>query len=408
MQNFVSAIRTQLHDFIEQRSDLVLVLQGDTSGMAISVNLLREFEQTPGTDLFLIVSGPFTDASSTADALANQIETERMLANQALEEDDSPALTEVPAEVLNQEADPIERIQQAIQYVASLIPEGGNHRLVVGLFPSTISDPAQYQALIKQLSPAAGIQTWMRGVRLVWCDHANLDPETYEGQTGIRVATYDMSHESIQQSLYDDVEDESLPDEQRVAAVYQLAIFDQAYDRKDDALEKLEYLLGYFQQTENEVMQALVMNTTGDVYRKAGDLESARHWYECATVPATNAKSQQALQAIVRSLAELEHQAGNEPKSQVYYSQLNELSSRNGDILSTLHSERQQAASYTVAGQHQAAAATLEQSAHKCRMLGLELELEQTLHQMVPVYDQLDATERKTAIQQELEALRTG
>lgn len=410
MQSLVFELRAHLTEFIEQRNDLLLILKGDQAGISISVNSLRELEQNPGTDLFLVVSGAFGNADSIADCVVEQVRVERDIACQAMLELGREPLPELPPSLDADVAppqEPAERIKIAIQYASSLLEPEGNHRLVVGLFPSGIGIPDAYHALIRQLAPTSGLESWMQGVRIICCDHSSASVKSLNSLPRVRLANYDLSHESIQDAIYKDVQNESLTDSHRVNAVYQLAIFDCAYDRPDEALEKYDYLLGYFQGTENEVMQAMIMHSIGDVYRKLKQPVAARHWYECATSPAIHANSRQTLQMILRSLGELERECGNERKSQIYFAQMREFSNVNGDVLSVLHAERAQAQSFAHDGRSARAIATLEQSAHRCRSLGLEFELELTLMQLLPIYRSRDADLHTRDVEQELELLRT-
>ena len=406
MRTLVDNLRAQLSEFIEQREDLILLLKGDQAGTTISVNILRELEQDPGTDVFLIVSGVFGDARSIADAVVDQARAELSLAAEYLQESDGEPLPELPEDI--DDLPPLEKIHSILTYTSGLLDPEGNHRVVLGLFPNSILQPDEYHGLIKDLSPTGGIQAWMRGARLIFCDHSAAELETLEGCPRMRVVDYDLTHDGIQRSLYEDVENQDLPDADRVNAAYQLAIFDHAYDRPDEALEKLDYLLGYFQGTENEVMQAMVMHTTGDVYRKQNNLSRARYWYECATVPAINANSRQTLQKIVQSLGELEHEDGNESKAQAYLAQTRSMANVNGDAMTMIQAERSQAATYQAMGQLPEATATLEQTAHRCRGLGLDFELQLTLQQLVPMYEEQESHSQRDAAVAELERLQSA
>ena len=123
MQSLVFELRAQLTNFIEQRQDLILLLKGDQAGIAISVNTLRELEQDPGHDLFLIVGGAFGKADSIADAVVDQVRAERDVTCQALSEEGRESLPPFP-EQLDEEPgksdlDPVSRIKLAIQYAGN-------------------------------------------------------------------------------------------------------------------------------------------------------------------------------------------------------------------------------------------------------------------------------------------------
>ena len=378
MQTLINNLRNQLSDFIEQRRDLIMILKGDQAGVSLTINMLRELEQDPGTDLFLLVSGVMGDAPSVADALSSQIQSEVETANMQAEELGQPLLPDFPDRLLDSSVDPIVRIEESMTYVRKLLDPTGGHRVVVGFFPTSINDPAAFHKVIKALSPTKSYADWMRGVRIIFCDHSMVPIKDVDEIGATQFVRYDLTHEGIQSALYDDLENESLPDEQRVNAAHQLAIFDRAYGRPEQATEKLDYLLGYYQSTENLVLQAFVMQGHGDVQKQEKNYDAARDWYECAIHAACKAESSQATQLILKSLAELEQEVGNVERSREVFTEAHRLADRNGNVGEVIEIEWEQARSLTALGRSSDAMALLQSTEDRCRELDLDYHLHKT------------------------------
>ncbi|MFK7767719.1 MAG: hypothetical protein AB8B55_10900 [Mariniblastus sp.] len=413
MQKIVGQLKQQIAYFIEQRSDLALLIKGDLGGLNIAIGVLREYEKFPSRDLFLLVGGVFTGIEAYADEIVNQVRNERDLAcdgfvAEGLNEEGDEALPELPADLDDKSLDPLDRIKSAIQYSSSLLPKNGGHRLVVGITPMGIVAAKQFHQLIESLCPTNGYEAWMRNVRIVFYDHSSAEIEEIEETPGLQTGSYDFSQQAIQDALYQEVEDESLPDAQRVNALHQLAIFDHAYNRPDEAHEKFDYLLGYYQGTNDLIMQSLVMHGKGEAYRKERRYEDARHWLECAILPAEEAESPHVLQHILRSLAELESECGNQSLSQSYSGHAQTLATANGDVSSLTYLEGQQAQSMVKQGDMSQATKMLEESANRSRELELETELEAQLELLENIYDMEGDEVRLQTVRSELSSLREG
>ena len=111
------------------------------------------------------------------------------------------------------------------------------------------------------------------------------------GAPRVRLMNVDLGPTAMEASTREDVEDEELPDEDRMQALLSVALLDSVHNRTEEALSRFNILLGYYQKNENQVMQAVVMSAFGDISQRHGDLANALHWYECAATPAAAERS---------------------------------------------------------------------------------------------------------------------
>src|SRR4030095_15049723 len=140
---------------------------------------------------------------------------EHRRACQALEEEGSTPLPDMPDRLFDERIAVEIRLRDAIDFARSLLPKGRGHRLVWTMFPPAIQDRLEYLRLVASLVPARGIQSWMAGVRLIFRDL----PGTAEYVPGIlkaprvRLGSLDFSPAAAQQSLEEDAQNEELSEE---------------------------------------------------------------------------------------------------------------------------------------------------------------------------------------------------
>src|SRR5437016_3798320 len=96
MQALIEQLRQTFSDFIEQRDDLLLLCPCRDHDVAISLQILRDVDESSGTDLFLFFSQEFYDAASYVSSALKQLDTERQLACEAARLDGKPELPALP------------------------------------------------------------------------------------------------------------------------------------------------------------------------------------------------------------------------------------------------------------------------------------------------------------------------
>jgi tetratricopeptide (TPR) repeat protein len=93
--------------------------------------------------------------------------------------------------------------------------------------------------------------------------------------------------DAVNRALEEEVADETLPLQERMAYLPVMAGNDFAQSRFAAAMEKYELLLRYHAPAGNYAMAAFALNGMGEVYERTGDLERANQSFEAALVPAT-------------------------------------------------------------------------------------------------------------------------
>ncbi|MEW5925885.1 MAG: hypothetical protein AB1941_00220 [Gemmatimonadota bacterium] len=327
MQRLVERLRRGLEEFVEQRDDLLLLLGCSDADAAITAKVVRDAEQANGTDLFLLFTDDFVLPDPYVSVLAERLREEHSLACRALEDEGKPPFPPIPPLLFDAREPPAARLYAGISWARSLLPAEGGHRLVWAMCPQRIADRRAWLELAAPFAPRGGVEPWMRGLRLLFRDA----PGTAAFAPGlaamprVRVAEADFGPEALRQAMTEEVEDESLPDDARMQSLLMLASINAAHGRTDEAAGQYYTLLGHFQHTGNLSMQAFVLVGLGDMAAKAGDSGAAQHWYECAIVPASEAKDALMLATVSRHLGGLAHARGDLAAAEQYYAHLDTL-----------------------------------------------------------------------------------
>lgn len=333
MRRLVDNLQKTLVEFVEQRDDLILLLQGDDAAAAISMKLLRGIEASDPADVFLLMAHDFERLNLFVDAAVAHLAQEHARTNAALQEEGRAPLATFPTGALDAARPPIDRLRDALAFMRSLIPRRGGHRLVVMFCPMRVADVAGYAGLIGDLAPRDPVPGWLQGMRIILrcTPEMSAAVETLKAAPRTRVGTFDFTRDAIETSLQEEAADERTPEAARAGALVQLAAFDTAFGRSAAALTKYELLLGLFQKTENPLMESHVLNGMGDAHRRGDDAEKAMASYECAIAPAVEAKSAPMLQVTMRNLASLEYELGHFDRAEQYFDLLLRAAQHNQD-----------------------------------------------------------------------------
>jgi tetratricopeptide (TPR) repeat protein len=141
----------------------------------------------------------------------------------------------------------------------------------------------------------------------------------------VQVHQMDFSAEAMEASLQQDAADIDLSRERRAQALLQLAGMDYAHSRFDDALTKYHELLGYYQETGNTTMQALVVIGVGDVHQRMGKLSEAKDWYTRAIKAACESKVPLVLFTLARNLGHISFELQHYEDAERYFDSAQQL-----------------------------------------------------------------------------------
>lgn len=408
MRQLVEQIRTKIDNFIEQRDALWLFIEATDGDAPIVLKLLADIEQANQTDLFLLFSSEFYSQDQYVTAVLAQLHEQHALVNQALSEQGSPPLPDLPAALNDNTRTPVDRLRQALCAARALLPEDGGHRLIWTLWPTQVHDPYNYVALIGQLVPAGSLPPWTRGVRIVLRELSAQPHAWVRRFSSLRSqrCRSDFSPPAIERNLEETIQNQALPEPERMQALMMQAALDHAQGRAEQAISKYNILLDYFHKTDNPTMLAAVMNHLGEVHHRQQRLGEARHWYECALVPAEKSPVPLLLLLLVRNLGDVSFLQERFADAAFCYQQSHIISSRLEDTLGMVIALQKLGLAQEKQGQHDAALESYEAAAALCQDSGVTGLESEHLEPLQRLYEQHGQRSKAHAVREQLEQLR--
>ncbi len=407
MRQLLDGLRKELEAFIVQRDDLLMVAASSADESAIVLRLLRDLEQSQGSDVFLLFADDFVQATPFVSVVIERLRMDHRLASEALREEGREPLREMPERLFDAARPPAERLREAIGFAGSLLPPGGGHRLVWAMFPQRVADRDAYLRLVYELAPWRGVEPWMRGVRLiVRADPEDVGPQTQLARAPrVRLRRMDAGPAALENSLRGDADNEALPDDDRMQSMFLLASLDYAHHRTDDAVARYKVLLGHYQHTGDHTMQAYVINALGDIFHRSGDLQRAQYWYECAIEPASNSKQPVVLATVVRNLADVAYGRGQYSDAEQYYGGSDTLAAAMLDPDGKARALEKRGLSQEQQGAWDRAVTSWEAAVTLSRSVGMPERLRGNLGHLARGYRMLGMNDRATAAEAEERSL---
>jgi tetratricopeptide (TPR) repeat protein len=277
------------------------------------------------------------------------------------------------------------------------------------MFPQQISDRREYLRLVASFVPWEGVKPWMAGIRLLFRDQTSTAEYALglAGAPRVRLINVDIGPAAMEASTREDVEDEELPDEDRMQALLSLALLDYAHNRTNDAITKYNQLLGYYQRTENQLMQAFIIKAFGDVFHRQGVLDKAQHWYECAVPPAAAAKDPLILAALTGNLGDVSYKLGQYAEAEHYYDGVDKLSAVTLDSGSKIRALEWRGLSQERQGKHNEAIESWEGAALLSRKIDLPALLRENLEHLNRAYRKLGRNDKASSVEAELKGIQS-
>lgn len=409
MRRLLEEFKKEVEDFIEQRDDFLLLSTCSSNDMPVALKILRDIEQGTATDVFLLFADKFVEPSPFVSVAVERLREEYNIASEYLKEEGREPLAPIPDIIFDESHPPENRLREAISFARSLVPKEGGHRLVWTMFPEEIINLPAYLRLVASVVPWNGIiKPWMRGIRLIFRnekDYKQYLPQLKEVPR-VRMNKFNFNPDAITDSLKKDVEDEDLPQEQRMQSLYSFAIIDYANNRTEDAIKEFEYLLGYYQRTQNNMMQAMVMNGLGDVfYHRVDDINKAQYWYECAVPPAIESKTPIVMATIVKNLGDLSYKSKKYGDAEQYFDNLDKLKAQILDPEGKAQALEWRGLSQEKQGAYDRAIESWEAAALLCRNIGMPYFLQANLKHLQRVYKRFHIKNKLAAVEDELKKL---
>jgi tetratricopeptide (TPR) repeat protein len=308
-----------LREFLKQRDDLLLLVPCEDTDVPLLLKALRDLDRESGSDLFLLFAEDFSAPDTFVDNIAARLREEHELTNAA--GPDAPKLPPLPAGFMEGGQPALDRLEAGMRYAHSLIDSRQGQHFVWGMGPGRIDDARGYLELLARLLPRPDIRPWMRGARIVARVPADYRlPESHLKR--VRVRPFTIPPDVHEKELEATAADEKLSQVDRMQAEVQLAYLDYAHSRFSEAIERFLKALAFFQWAEIPVMEGLIICGLGDIARRQDNLREARHWYECALVPAGKDGNPMLISTIVQHLAAIAFQEERYADAEERYGEL--------------------------------------------------------------------------------------
>lgn len=259
--------------FLNQRDDVVLVLQGANTDMPAGLKLIEAVEAEQAHVWSWVFTQPFSDARFYADVVTRDIEQKQAAIGAVLQRESRPPLPPLPTGLCDPSYDPVDRMRRAVLHVRSMVPRLDGAATLFGLVPLTIGDPAAYGALVEGLVAHQMPFPWCAGVRFVVRDDATrpaLAPLVTAPRT--RVLQLDFGPKAVAAATAREATDKDLPPERRAAAATVTAGIHQAHGRPGEAQKHYETALQHYGETGNAAMAAVAANGIAACRQAQGDV----------------------------------------------------------------------------------------------------------------------------------------
>lgn len=407
MQALVDKVRSDLVDFVEQRDDLLLVCPCRDQDVAITLQILRDVDESSGTDLYLFFSHEFHDAAGWVSAAAKQLETERRLACEHARTEGRPELPPLPTELLDDQRPAAERLRSLITYARDQVPTDGGHRLVWVMMPLSVFNAAAWRALWSSLLPEREVLPWMRRLRIILRESPDwlASRPTLAQAPRVRCAKPDFGPAALSSALKKEADDESAPELRRMQALLQVACLDYAHGREQQALDRYQVVLAFYQKSGDLPMQAFVLNCIGDVFHRRGDYAQAQEWYQRAVKPIVKSPSLVIFATIVKNLGDVAYAQREYSHAEQYYDGWEKLAAKLFDVDSMVRAEEWRGRSQEQQGAWEKATASWQVAVHLSRKVGLTPYLKQNLQHLERAYLRQQMYAELAQVRQELSHL---
>ncbi len=189
------------------------------------------------------------------NAIAEHARVQVEWLNSSLE--DEEAIDPIPQGVLDPRNPPADRIVELVEYLRGQVDDDTT---IVWLFlPEKLGDVDGFRDMTRPLVPTQGVPRWSAGHRFIvreqlngeiWAERLHQD----EVEDAL-VHRFEMSPQRVADDLVSTAANPNNTDDQRMAALSQLAGLDLGHKRYPEALDKYDALEGYYGATKNPNMQ---------------------------------------------------------------------------------------------------------------------------------------------------------
>lgn len=323
LQQKFEDLRENLDEFLQQTEYPVLVARCAPDEIAYVMKFLQGLEEVHPQNFFVIFGQTFEGPAAYLDQAVDALRLQIKAAQTARAERGEAPFPPVPLELASGGLAPDVRLHGLLRYLLTLLPNDREHAVAVGFLPLGCSDPDGYAKLMHSILPLPRIEPWMAGLRIVIHDDRRalrLIPVLQNQQQTETVITFevDFSTAAVTDSLAKEAADTSLPLEQRMLGLFQLAALDFSYKRHDDALTKYGMLYDFYSKPPVPHMQALCLGGSADVLRAMSDPVQAKSLLQRGIAVAMTGDARAPLLNLLISVVEVCFDLGQHDEAESY------------------------------------------------------------------------------------------
>lgn len=410
MRRKFEQLKQNLTWFVEQRDNLVLVVDTTEHEIPYVLKMLDAVEQEHASDVFLAFAHDIIDADDYLSILMDNVQTQLAAVNELRRKAQQPNWPLLPPECTSRRVAPSERLKALLLYVRAQLPEG-DHRIVLGLLPTTLGNAAEYARVITGLLPKNGLEPWMVGVRILVRDNRErpfLIPYV-EKERIARVALYerlDLSPEALAQALAEDAVSPEVPEAERAMALVQLAASDHAHRRYDQAFEKWGVLFNYYYRQGNIPMQAMCLCSRAEALRYAGRPKEAKLQYQQGLALAQDLSTLPIAMTLLMGIGEVCLQLEQWVEAEGFLSLADQVAAKTFQVYSRCDIMVRHGVALLACGRTAEARARWRVAADLCRELEYYERQESALANLVELFDRAGMRREASEHRQELAQVR--
>ncbi|RKP44527.1 tetratricopeptide repeat protein [Trinickia fusca] len=337
MHREFAAIEGALGEFVTQPDDPTLLVQAADHDVVVLLKMMQSLDRRMQQAIFLVF--PFACDSVQAylrqclDALAVQIAAE----NAARTNTGAPPWAPLPLVCMDAGQPPAVRLRATVEHVRTLVPAGAP--IVWAWLPATLADAEGFRQMVLPLLAIDGFEPWMEGHRFCIRDDAGADSLGALAQARraahVLLLPVDFSGGRVFEHLLSTAGDEACPMRERMDALMQLAAFDLAHKRFDDARLKYRALYAYHSKQGQPVGKAQALHGIGDCALHEGAVAEAKRWYLRAIPVALEAKNLTMVLNALMASGDCCSRLGEHARAAIYF----ELASRSAGRIMFPHAK---------------------------------------------------------------------
>jgi hypothetical protein len=409
MQKKIQELNDTLAGFVDQQDHLTLVLGADDGTTVLAIASLQGLDQQSASDVFIVISDEAGSAAAYITAMATRIESERMVVNDVLKAQGKAPWPDLPIVCFDARQRESDRLGALVSYVRARMPEG-DHRVLWALLPTAIKDRAGFAQVVGLLVPRGEVEPWMRGMRFLVRDDRGepfIIPTLKKMRAqGVLAYSPDFSTEAVEGALAEEVADASVPLPQRMTSLLQLAALDYAYQRYEPAVEKHRVLLAYYQQTGAKEMQAIVLQSAGDVLRRVGKRAPAKEKYEQGMLLVADSQALVVTMNLAVSLGDTCFELGQLDEARGYFEMGDRIATKIINPFVKADCLEKIGVCFEARQQVGPAARVWNDASQLCRQMGYQQRLTSLLERLAGLFRKARMTGELRSVEGELSALK--